>query len=139
MALPQQHPAVTLSSALSLQVPQDAQAAPLGRARVQVKSCSHCSSPAPLGVHGAEGTRPAESPVLCPQCSELRWELEALSEEYQSCLARLRQCRDELNRSHGSQAQVGAPVPIPALPPAWDRPRSLLCALQRDEGCVCWG
>ncbi|NXM45352.1 T3JAM protein, partial [Gymnorhina tibicen] len=39
------------------------------------------------------------------ECSELRSELEALSEEYQSCLSRLRQCRDELNRSHGSQAQ----------------------------------
>ncbi|NWU31927.1 T3JAM protein, partial [Dyaphorophyia castanea] len=39
------------------------------------------------------------------ECSELRSELEALSEEYQSCLTRLRQCRDELNRSHGSQAQ----------------------------------
>ncbi|NXO92907.1 T3JAM protein, partial [Certhia brachydactyla] len=40
------------------------------------------------------------------ECSEMRSELEALSEEYQSCLTRLRQCRDELNRSHGSQAQV---------------------------------
>ncbi|XP_017596634.1 PREDICTED: TRAF3-interacting JNK-activating modulator isoform X2 [Corvus brachyrhynchos] len=39
------------------------------------------------------------------ECSKLRSELEALSEEYQSCLTRLRQCRDELNRSHGSQAQ----------------------------------
>ncbi|NXE42251.1 T3JAM protein, partial [Ptilorrhoa leucosticta] len=39
------------------------------------------------------------------ECSELRSELEALSEEYQSCLTRLRQCRDELNRSRGSQAQ----------------------------------
>ncbi|NXI88920.1 T3JAM protein, partial [Rhipidura dahli] len=39
------------------------------------------------------------------ECSELRSELEALSEEYRSCLTRLRQCRDELNRSHGSQAQ----------------------------------
>ncbi|NWV50423.1 T3JAM protein, partial [Daphoenositta chrysoptera] len=39
------------------------------------------------------------------ECSELRSELEALSEEYQSCLSRLRQCRDELNRSHSSQAQ----------------------------------
>ncbi|KFP87591.1 TRAF3-interacting JNK-activating modulator, partial [Acanthisitta chloris] len=32
------------------------------------------------------------------ECSELRSELEALSEEYRSCLTRLRQCRDELNR-----------------------------------------
>ncbi|NXW72723.1 T3JAM protein, partial [Hirundo rustica] len=46
------------------------------------------------------------------ECSELRWELEALSEEYQSCLTRLRQCRDELNRSHGSQAQRGPWIPL---------------------------
>ncbi|NXR68672.1 T3JAM protein, partial [Rhadina sibilatrix] len=55
-----------------------------------------------------------ESPALCRHCSELRGELEALSEEYQSCLARLRQCRDELNRSHGSRAQRqrGAWIPL---------------------------
>ncbi|NXY59413.1 T3JAM protein, partial [Callaeas wilsoni] len=46
------------------------------------------------------------------ECSELRSELEALSEEYQSCLTRLRQCRDELNRSHGSQAQRGHWIPL---------------------------
>ncbi|NXH99878.1 T3JAM protein, partial [Pachycephala philippinensis] len=46
------------------------------------------------------------------ECAELRSELEALSEEYQSCLARLRQCRDELNRSHGSQAQRGHWIPL---------------------------
>ncbi|NWW56961.1 T3JAM protein, partial [Ifrita kowaldi] len=46
------------------------------------------------------------------ECSELRSELEALSEEYQSCLTRLRQCRDELNRSHGSQAQGGHWIPL---------------------------
>ncbi|NXC63546.1 T3JAM protein, partial [Aleadryas rufinucha] len=46
------------------------------------------------------------------ECSELRSELEALSEEYQSCLTRLRQCRDELNRSHGSQAQRGQWIPL---------------------------
>ncbi|NXY06816.1 T3JAM protein, partial [Pteruthius melanotis] len=46
------------------------------------------------------------------ECSELRSELEALSEEYQSCLARLRQCRDELNRSHGSQAQRSHWIPL---------------------------
>ncbi|RMB99312.1 hypothetical protein DUI87_24045 [Hirundo rustica rustica] len=49
------------------------------------------------------------------ECSELRWELEALSEEYQSCLTRLRQCRDELNRSHGSQAQRQRGPWIPLL------------------------
>ncbi|NWI48270.1 T3JAM protein, partial [Picathartes gymnocephalus] len=46
------------------------------------------------------------------ECSELRSELEALSEEYQSCLSRLRQCRDELNRSHGSQAQRCHWIPL---------------------------
>ncbi|XP_068029694.1 TRAF3-interacting JNK-activating modulator isoform X2 [Anomalospiza imberbis] len=84
------------------EVPEDARAE-LGRARLRAKRCSSCSSPAPLGV--CRGTPPAESPSLCLQCSELRSELEALSQEYQSCLTRLRQCRDELNRSHGSQAQ----------------------------------
>ncbi|NXC08572.1 T3JAM protein, partial [Orthonyx spaldingii] len=49
------------------------------------------------------------------ECSELRSELEALSEEYQSCLTRLRQCRDELNRSHGSQAQTQRGHWIPLL------------------------
>ncbi|XP_066059958.1 TRAF3-interacting JNK-activating modulator isoform X2 [Chamaea fasciata] len=94
------------------EVPEDAQAAELGRAPVQLKRCSRCSS---AGVHRAEGTRPAESPSLCSQCSELRAELEALSEEYQSCLARLRQCRDELNRSQGSQAQRQRGPWIPLL------------------------
>ncbi|NWH41145.1 T3JAM protein, partial [Chloropsis hardwickii] len=46
------------------------------------------------------------------ECSELRSELEALSQEYQSCLTRLRQCRDELNRSQGSQAQRGPWIPL---------------------------
>ncbi|XP_053854406.1 TRAF3-interacting JNK-activating modulator isoform X2 [Vidua macroura] len=49
------------------------------------------------------------------ECSELRSELEALSQEYQSCLTRLRQCRDELNRSHGSQAQRQRGPWIPLL------------------------
>ncbi|CAM9844462.1 unnamed protein product [Bubo scandiacus] len=39
------------------------------------------------------------------ECRELRSELEALSEEYRSCLTRLRQCRDELNRFQSKQAQ----------------------------------
>ncbi|KAM4885237.1 TRAF3-interacting JNK-activating modulator isoform 2-T3 [Sylvia borin] len=94
------------------EVHEDAQAAELRRARLQPQRCSHCSSP---GVHRAEGSRPAQSPSLCWQCSELRGELEALGEEYQSCLARLRQCRDELNRSHGSQAQRQRGPWIPLL------------------------
>ncbi|XP_066191743.1 TRAF3-interacting JNK-activating modulator isoform X2 [Sylvia atricapilla] len=93
------------------EVHEDAQAAEPRRAPVQPKRCSHCSSP---GVHRAEGS-PAQSPSLCWQCSELRGELEALAEEYQSCLARLRQCRDELNRSHGSQAQRQRGPWIPLL------------------------
>ncbi|NWU49223.1 T3JAM protein, partial [Dromas ardeola] len=39
------------------------------------------------------------------ECTELRSELEALSEEYRSCLTRLRQCRDELNHFQGEQAK----------------------------------
>lgn len=102
---------------LSLQALEDTQGAELGRAHVQVKRCSHCS--ATVGASRAEGTPPAESPGLCLQCSELRSELEALGEEYQWCLSRLRQCREELNRSHGSQAQVGA-CPDPSAAQAWE-------------------
>uniref|UniRef100_A0A8C3MVD8 Uncharacterized protein n=1 Tax=Geospiza parvula TaxID=87175 RepID=A0A8C3MVD8_GEOPR len=94
------------------EVPEDAQQS---RAQLRVKCCSHCSSPAALGTHRAQGTPPAESPSLCPQCAELRSELEALSQEYQWCLTRLRQCRDELNRSHGSQAQTQRGPWIPLL------------------------
>ncbi|NXF30151.1 T3JAM protein, partial [Nyctibius bracteatus] len=39
------------------------------------------------------------------ECAELRSELEALSEEYRSCLTRLRQCRDELNHFQSEQAK----------------------------------
>ncbi|NWS22835.1 T3JAM protein, partial [Pachyramphus minor] len=46
------------------------------------------------------------------ECWELRSELEALSEEYQSCLTRLRQCRDELNRSHSQQAKRCHWIPL---------------------------
>nr|XP_009936923.1 PREDICTED: TRAF3-interacting JNK-activating modulator [Opisthocomus hoazin] len=51
------------------------------------------------------GDPPANSPPLCLQCTELRSELEALSEEYRCCLARLRQCRDELNHFQSKQAK----------------------------------
>ncbi|XP_032608971.3 TRAF3-interacting JNK-activating modulator isoform X1 [Taeniopygia guttata] len=93
------------------EVPEGARAEP-GSARAQ--RCSGCSCPAAPGARRAPGSAPAESPWLCPQCSELRSELEALSQEYQSCLTRLRQCRDELNRCHGSQAQRrrGACIPL---------------------------
>ncbi|NWR86832.1 T3JAM protein, partial [Furnarius figulus] len=48
------------------------------------------------------------------ECWELRLELEALSEEYHSCLTRLRQCRAELNHFHGQQAkrQRGHWIPL---------------------------
>ncbi|NXI55490.1 T3JAM protein, partial [Chloroceryle aenea] len=48
------------------------------------------------------------------ECTELRSELEALSEEYRSCLTRLRQCRDELNHFQSKQAkrQRGHWIPL---------------------------
>ncbi|NWH26684.1 T3JAM protein, partial [Grus americana] len=46
------------------------------------------------------------------ECTELRSELEALSEEYRSCLTRLRQCRDELNHFQGKQAKRSHWVPL---------------------------
>ncbi|XP_010176315.2 TRAF3-interacting JNK-activating modulator [Antrostomus carolinensis] len=70
-----------------------------------VKRCSRCGSPASLGAYKSEGIPPANGPSLCLQCTELRSELEALSEEYRSCLTRLRQCRDELNHFHSKQAK----------------------------------
>ncbi|NWS55119.1 T3JAM protein, partial [Chunga burmeisteri] len=49
------------------------------------------------------------------ECTELRLELEALSEEYRSCLTRLRQCRDELNHFQSKQAQRRGGHWIPLL------------------------
>ncbi|KFV09724.1 TRAF3-interacting JNK-activating modulator, partial [Tauraco erythrolophus] len=49
------------------------------------------------------------------ECTELRSELEALSEEYRSCLTRLRQCRDELNRFQSEQAKRRCSHWIPLL------------------------
>ncbi|KAM6295248.1 TRAF3-interacting JNK-activating modulator [Aegotheles albertisi] len=69
------------------------------------RNCSRCGSPAGLGACESERIPPANGPLLCLQCSELRSELEALSEEYRSCLARLRHCRDELNHCQSQQAK----------------------------------
>ncbi|KAH0618921.1 hypothetical protein JD844_018467 [Phrynosoma platyrhinos] len=41
------------------------------------------------------------------ECTDLRHELEILSQEYHSCLAKLQQCRDDLNHSHIKQDEVG--------------------------------
>ncbi|XP_075299175.1 TRAF3-interacting JNK-activating modulator isoform X2 [Opisthocomus hoazin] len=49
------------------------------------------------------------------ECTELRSELEALSEEYRCCLARLRQCRDELNHFQSKQAKRRCRHWIPLL------------------------
>ncbi|XP_009976903.1 PREDICTED: TRAF3-interacting JNK-activating modulator [Tauraco erythrolophus] len=84
-------------------------------ARARVKRCSRCGSPAPLGGYRSKGVPAANSPLLCLQCTELRSELEALSEEYRSCLTRLRQCRDELNRFQSEQAKRRCSHWIPLL------------------------
>lgn len=105
-------------------------------ARAWPKRCSRCGSPASLGAYKSEGIPPAHGPSLCLQCTELRLELEALSEEYRSCLTRLRQCRDELNHFQSKQAKVGA-VPRPNSQCFWiaaadqsgkNSPISLCCA-----------
>lgn len=108
-------------------------------ARARAKRCSRCGSPASLGAYRSEGIPLANSSSLCLQCTELRSELEALSEEYRSCLTRLRQCRDELNHFQSKQAKVGGiPHPTPSafgprlqiglgkIPPS-------ICAVQKDE------
>ncbi|XP_025932955.1 TRAF3-interacting JNK-activating modulator isoform X2 [Apteryx rowi] len=51
------------------------------------------------------------------ECTELRLELEALSDEYRSCLTKLRQCRDELNQfqSKRPKRQHGNWIPLLVL------------------------
>ncbi|NXX77827.1 T3JAM protein, partial [Urocolius indicus] len=46
------------------------------------------------------------------ECSELRAELEALSQEYSSCLSSLRHCRHELNRFQSKRAERGHWIPL---------------------------
>ncbi|XP_019369595.1 PREDICTED: TRAF3-interacting JNK-activating modulator [Gavialis gangeticus] len=48
------------------------------------------------------------------ECAELRAELEALGDEYRSCLTKLHQCRDELNQLQGrpSKRQCGLWIPV---------------------------
>ncbi|XP_065258630.1 TRAF3-interacting JNK-activating modulator isoform X3 [Emys orbicularis] len=48
------------------------------------------------------------------ECADLRSELEALSDEYRSCMTKLRQCRDELNQfqSKQSKRQCGHWIPL---------------------------
>ncbi|XP_024057573.1 TRAF3-interacting JNK-activating modulator isoform X1 [Terrapene carolina triunguis] len=48
------------------------------------------------------------------ECVDLRSELEALSDEYRSCMTKLRQCRDELNQfqSKQSKRQRGHWIPL---------------------------
>ncbi|XP_073176475.1 TRAF3-interacting JNK-activating modulator isoform X3 [Lepidochelys kempii] len=48
------------------------------------------------------------------KCADLRSELEALSDEYRSCMTKLRQCRDELNQfqSKQSKGQRGHWIPL---------------------------
>ncbi|XP_072700939.1 TRAF3-interacting JNK-activating modulator isoform X1 [Ciconia boyciana] len=84
-------------------------------ARARAKRCSRCGSPAALGAYKSEGIPPANGSSLCLQCTELRSELEALSEEYRSCLTRLRQCRDELNHFQSKQAKRRRSHWIPLL------------------------
>ncbi|KAM6399134.1 TRAF3-interacting JNK-activating modulator [Rhynochetos jubatus] len=84
-------------------------------AHARAKCCSRCGSPVSLGAYKSEGIPPANGPSLCLQCRELRSELEALSDEYRSCLTRLRQCRDELNRFQSKQAKRRRSHWIPLL------------------------
>lgn len=114
-----------------------------GSARARAKRCSRCGSPAALGAYKSEGIPPANGPSLCLQCTELRSELEALSEEYRSCLTRLRQCRDELNHFQSKQAKVGGlprPDPQGFRTEAADRsgkdPPIYLCSAERRMACV---
>ncbi|XP_053943489.1 TRAF3-interacting JNK-activating modulator isoform X2 [Cuculus canorus] len=84
-------------------------------ARARTRRCGCCGSPAARGAYNSEGIPPAEGRFLCLQCTELRSELEVLSEEYRSCLTRLRQCRDELNRFQSKKAKRQRSHWIPLL------------------------
>ncbi|XP_032650036.2 TRAF3-interacting JNK-activating modulator isoform X1 [Chelonoidis abingdonii] len=71
------------------------------------------------------------------ECADLRSELEALSDEYHSCMTKLRQCRDELNQFQSKQSKVGVHFYCVQLPTA--NILSSLTPLQAPHWGWAWG
>ncbi|XP_044870208.1 TRAF3-interacting JNK-activating modulator isoform X1 [Mauremys mutica] len=71
------------------------------------------------------------------ECADLRSELEALSDEYRSCMTKLRQCRDELNQFQSKQSKVGVHFYCVQLPTA--NILSSLIPLQAPRWGWAWG